>query len=177
MRLRACRPLRRTLGVEMSYWVELDHFLSDDELENLRADHLPRLIALNGKYTKHIDPVAQFPVTPIYVDYLRYSWMTDSSGDRLSQEEAVKGLGFAFGLLLASCTELRWAIARDADGQFLTLARRAKDPQLVSVPPFNYVEKRVEVENAEVFHHFFEQAEASLIGFRKPKYWLLDGDA
>jgi hypothetical protein len=161
----------------MSYWVELDHFLSGEELEQLQADHLPQLIALNEKYTSHIDATTQFPATPIYVDYLRYSWMTDSSNDRLSQEEAVKGLGFAFGLLLSACTELRWAVARDANGPFLTLARRDEDPKLVSVPPFNYVEKRVELQNAEVFHHFFEQTDASLIGFQRPRNWLLDGDA
>lgn len=47
------------------------------------------------------------------------------------------------------------------------------DCHSVSVPPFSYVAKRQQVENAEVFRHFFEQMSADAIGFVRPKNWLL----
>jgi hypothetical protein len=162
---------------EMPYSLELDHFLSTHELQQLQARHQPALLELNERYTPNIDPVRDFPVTPLYVDYLRTSWRLDNLKNRSSEEVLLSGLGFAFGLLLARCTELRWALAIDGGGEFITMARVASDPRLVSVPPFNYVAKRQEVENAEVFLHFFEQTNASDIGFHKPKNWLLDGSA
>ena len=161
----------------MSYTVKLDHFLSDTELQQLIEDHMPSLLALNASYTDHIDPVNSFPLTPIYVDYLRTAWRLDASKNRPPESAAVKGLGLAFGLLLAACTDLRWAIATDDGGPFLTLAREAVEPVLVSVPPFSYVQKRQDVENAEVFQHFFEQVSSELIGFRRPSNWLLNADA
>lgn len=161
----------------MSYRVHLDHFLSAEELEDLRAGHLPSLVALNERYTNNIDPVSAFPVTPIYIDCLRTSWRLDSLQDRPSEKVVVEGLGFAFGLLLSVCTDLRWAFAKDDGGHFITLAKVEDDPKIVSVPPFSYVANRQEVESAEVFLHFFEQTPASLIGFQKPKNWLLNGDA
>jgi len=48
------------------------------------------------------------------------------------------------------------------------------DYQLISVPPFSYVAKRQQVQNAEVFRHFFEQVSADVIGFVRPKNWLLE---
>jgi hypothetical protein len=161
----------------MSYTVKLDHFLSDAELRQLFADHMPSLLALNARYTNHIDPVNSYPLTPIYVDYLRTTWRLDTSQSRPPENVAAAGLGLAFGLLLAACTELRWAIATDDGGQFLTMAKEAGDSALVSVPPFSYVQKRQNVENAEVFQHFFEQVPPEQIGFCKPSNWLLHGEA
>lgn len=161
----------------MSCTVKLDRFLSGAELRQLLADHMPSLLALNARYTDHIDPANGFPLTPIYIDYLRTTWRLDVSQSRPPENVALAGLGLAFGLLLAACTELRWAIATDDGGQFLTMAKEADGPALVSVPPFSYVEKRQNMENAEVFQHFFEQVPHEQIGFRKPSNWLLNGDA
>jgi hypothetical protein len=160
----------------MSYTVELDHLLSPDELEQLLADYMPSLLTLNERYTNHIDPVNRFPVTLVYLDCLRTSWRLDRQEGRATAKVAIEGLGLAFGLLLGVCTDLRWTLATDDSGQFLTMAKTGNDPKLVSVPPFSYVAKRQEVENAEVFQHFFEQISHELIGFRKPNNWLLDGD-
>ena len=159
----------------MTYRVTLDHYLSPAELTELRMRYFPSLLALNDRYTEHIRPKESFPVSPIYVDYLRTSWRLDQQPGRPPTEVATNGLGFAFGLLLSSCTSLRWAIATDDMGPFLTMGRSSDDPVFVSVPPFSYVEKRHETENAEVFRHFFEQTPAEAIGFAKPKNWLLDG--
>lgn len=161
----------------MSHGAQLDHFLTAEELQELQADHLPSLLVLNERYTKNIDPVGAFPVTPIYLDCLRTSWRLDSLQTRPSERVAIEGLGFAFGLLLSVCTDLRWALAKDDDGHFLAMAKVGDEPALVLVPPFSFVAKRHAVENAEVFLHFFEQTPAPAIGFRKPKNWLLEGDA
>ncbi len=161
----------------MSCIVKLDHFLSVAELRQLVADHMPSLLVLNARYTDHIDPVTSFPLTPLYVDYLRTTWRLDTSPGRPSENVAVHGLGLGFGLLLAACTELRWAIASDDGGPFITMAREGNEPTLVSVPPFSFAQKQQNVENAQVFQHFFEQVSPELVGFRKPSNWLLDGDA
>ena len=161
----------------MTYTVELDHFLSPPELQQLHADHMPSLLALNERYTKQIDPEREFPLSPVYIDCLRTLWRLDSQQDRLAPKVAIEGLGFAFGLLLGACTDLRWALAFDDSGHFLTMAKTGDAPKLISVPPYSYVAKRQDVENAEVFLHFFEQTPHDLIGFRRPRNWLLDGDA
>ena len=161
----------------MTYTVKLNHFLSEGELAALRSDHLPSLLVLNGRYTETIDAINEFPITPLYVDCLRTSWLLDKQSDRPPAEVLIEGLGFAFGQLLVACTDLRWAIATDGDGDFVTMARTGEDPKLVSVPPFSYVSKRLDVQNAEVFLHFFEQTSMELIGFHRPKNWLRNGDA
>jgi hypothetical protein len=156
------------------YSFDTDHFLDAAELGELRAKHLPSLVALNARYCPHIDVESYFPVTPIYVDFLRTQWRLDGALDRPSEDLAISGLGYAFGLLLASCTELRWCIANDAEGEFLTMGRSGAEYSAVSVPPFSYVAKRQTTENAEIFLHFFEQVPADVTGFVQPENWLLD---
>jgi hypothetical protein len=153
------------------YIFSIDHQLDKGELESLSADNLPNLMTLNARYTPQIDVENAFPVTPIYIDYLRTQWRLDRECGRPSEEAAISGLGFGFGILLGTCTQLRWCIASDADGLFLTMARTG--PAAVSVPPFSYVAKRQAVENAEVFLHFFEQVSADMLGFERPQNWLL----
>ena len=157
------------------YTFEIDHFLDAAELERLRVENLPNLLVLNARYSPHIDVENAFPVTPIYVDFLRTRWRLDSDSGRAEEKVAVSGLGFGFGILLGACTGLRWCLARDADGNFLTMGRaKSKKWEAVSVPPFSYVAKRQSVDNAEVFVHFFEQVSAEMIGFIRPRNWLLD---
>jgi hypothetical protein len=158
-----------------AYRFTIDRQLDAGEFDRLRTENLPSLLALNARYTPHVDVANAFPVTPIYVDFLRTRWRQDKEFGRATDDVAISGLGFAFGLLLGACTQLKWCIASDADGTFLTMARsETADYHLVSVPPFSYVEKRQQVENAEVFRHFFEQMSADLIGFVRPKNWLLE---
>lgn len=159
---------------QTNYYVEIDHFLDVEELALLRREHLPNLLAINQRYTPHIDVEQQFPVTPIYVDFLRTRWRFDTADGRPDETVAESGLGYAFGLLLEHCSRLRWCIAKDGDGAFLSMGRLGDDPVTVSVPPFNYVSKRWMTENAEVFRHFFEQINPELIGFIRPTNWLLD---
>ncbi|GGC77324.1 hypothetical protein [Undibacterium terreum] len=142
------------------------------ELESLRADNLPNLLTLNARYSPHIDVENAFPITPIYIDFLRTQWRLDREFGRAEEDVAISGLGFGFGILLGACTQLKWCIASDAIGNFLTMARTK--PAAVSVPPFTYVAKRQDIENAEVFRHFFEQVSADWLGFERPSNWLLD---
>ena len=161
----------------MSYSVKLDRFLSESDRQQLTALHMPSLLILNARYTPTFDPARRFPVSPIYVDCLRCSWMLDESDDRPTVEVAVSGLGLAFGILLGACTGLRWAIAQDnAEGVFMTMARETESLELVSVPPFDYMQKRQELQSAEVVQDFFKHVPAEVIGFRRPRNWMLDGE-
>jgi hypothetical protein len=74
-------------------------------------------------------------------------------------------------MLVVRHTRLRWSLAADASGEFVTLALLCEEPQSVSVPPFSYVAKRHQVANAEVFKHFFEQVPSDVIGFVRPEQW------
>jgi hypothetical protein len=114
------------------------------------------------------------PITPIFLDHLRAQWLLDSATERPSTEVVTSGLGFAFGLVLEACTDLRWAIAKDDGGTFVAMARTGVQPRLVCVPPFDFVSKREDLQNVEVFLHYFEQMPAAALGFKKPPNWLLD---
>lgn len=155
-----------------SYSVKLEQFLSEGELKHLRLTHFPNLLTLNKRYSPGIDISARVPITPLYLDYVRTMWRLDGDTGRPGSDVANSGLGYAFGLILESCTQLRWAVARDESGTFITMARLGDNPKLVSVPPFDFVSKREDVENAEVFLHFFEQIPAHAIGFERPSGWL-----
>jgi hypothetical protein len=157
------------------YTFEIDHFLDTPELERLRVENLPNLLVLNARYCPHIDVENAFPLSPVYIDFLRTRWRLDGDSSRPGENVAVSGLGFGFGILLGACTSLRWCLAKDAEGTFLTMARADSEKwEAVSVPPFSYVTKRQGVENAEVFLQFFEQVSAEMIGFNRPQNWLLD---
>ena len=106
------------------YFVEIDHFLGAEELECLKQKHLPNLTTLNRRYTPNIDVENQFPVTPIYIDFLRTQWRFDTETDRPERAAAISALGFAFGRLLDCCTSLRWCMAKDSDGLFLSKGRQ-----------------------------------------------------
>lgn len=157
------------------YTYKIDRYLDATELDFLRFENLPNLLALNARYSPHIDVENAFPVTPIYIDFLRTQWRLDRESGRAAENVAISGLGFGFGILLGACTSLRWCLASDTEGTFLTMGRAKSGKCIaVSVPPFSYVAKRQRIENAEVFLHFFEQVFAEMIGFVRPTNWLLD---
>jgi hypothetical protein len=156
------------------YSLQILKFLDADALAGLRNAHMPQLMLLNTRYTPHIDVERAFPITPIYIDFLRFKWRFDEDKLRPLAEVVTSGLGFAFGMLLGTCTKLRWCKAEDAEGEFLTMGWRGEGPEAISVPPFSFVAKRHDVENAEVFQDFFSQISAESIGFVRPRNWLLD---
>jgi hypothetical protein len=80
----------------------------------------------------------------------------DESGAKLKATRVTGALGFAFGCLLAKTLGMKWSEVRDDYGDTLSLVYIADYehqnlPKTVSFPPFNYVEKREEIGNAEVF--------------------------
>lgn len=158
-----------------NYSFEIDHFLDGKELDCLTSKHLPNLLVLNARYSPYIDVECTFPVTPIYIDFLRTQWRLDGDASRPVEQIAVSGLGFGFGHLLSLCTSLKWCLAKDMQGTFLTMGLNgSREAKAISVPPFEYIAKRQHVENAEVFLHFFEQTAPETIQFVRPSNWLLD---
>ena len=143
---------------------DIDHFLSDREVEALVEDCSPSLHKLNRRYTPEVDLSQGYPSEPEYLDVVRTWWLLDKKSDRPTHEELVKGLGLAFGMLLQQRTPLRWCSARDAHGSFISMVRTGDDPARVSVPVFSYIEKRETLQNAEVFCDFFRQVPAEMLG-------------
>ena len=146
------------------YAFELVHPLSEEQGEELRARCRPYLLALAARYVPEIDVSRGFPGKPEFLDVLRTSWRLDDGADRPPHHDVVHGVGWLFGQVLARRTALRWWVARDAGGEFLTLGRRDDEGAIFSVPPFSYVEKREHLENAEVFCDFFLQMDPAILG-------------
>lgn len=143
---------------------DIEHFLSAQEIQDLEADCAPSLRMLNERYTPEVDLSHGYPTKPEYLDVVRTSWLLDNGSDRPQHHEVVKGLGFAFGMLLQQRTEFRWCSVRDTHGAFVSMVRTGDDPARVSIPVFSYIEKRETLRNAEVFCDFFEQVPARMLG-------------
>lgn len=146
------------------YSFDIDHFLSDEEIQALVDECTPSLCTLNLRYAHQVDLALSYPTQPEYLDVIRTSWLLDQEADRPPHEELVKGLGLAFGMLLQQRTPLRWCSIQDTYGDFISMACSGEDPVAVSVPVFSYVERRETLQNAEVFSDFFKQVPADMLG-------------
>ncbi|MBB6368549.1 hypothetical protein FHR56_003728 [Xanthomonas sacchari] len=146
------------------YTFEITHFLSDREVAELEAECAPSFQMLNRRYMPDVDLSQGYTPEPEYLDLVRTSWLVDEESDRPEHTALVEGLGFAFGKLLQQRTALRWCVARDSDGAFLTMGRMDENPAKVSVPVFSYVEKREKLMNGEVFSDFFKQLSPDVLG-------------
>jgi hypothetical protein len=152
------------------YDFTLERALSDDDALELRARCRPFVVELATRYIPELDISRGLPGKPEFLDVLRTSWRLDEVPGRLPFPELVRGLGWLFGEVVCRRSSLRWWVARDAGGEFLTLGRRDDDGAVFSVPPFSYVEKREHLANAEVFCDFFLQMDPAILGTpAKPK--------
>ena len=97
---------------------DIDHFLSDHEVQALVEECSPSLLKLNCRYTPEVDLSQGYPSKPEYLDVVRTKWLLDKAADRPKHQELVNGLGLAFGMLLQQRTPLRWYSARDSGGRF-----------------------------------------------------------
>ncbi|MCW0451705.1 hypothetical protein [Xanthomonas sacchari] len=146
------------------YTFEIVNFLSDQEVAELEAECASSLRMLNLRYTPDVDLSHGYQPEAEYLDVVRTSWLVDEESNRPEHTVLVEGLGFAFGKLLQQRTALRWCVAQDSDGTFLTMGRMDEKPAKVSVPVFSYVEKRETLMNGEVFSDFFKQVSPDLLG-------------
>ena len=81
--------------------------------------------------------------------------LLDKESDRPDYDDIVSGIGYAFGLLLEDRFGMTWCIIEDNLGESISMIKVQDDPNRthkeISIPPFNYVAKRKDVQNVEVF--------------------------
>jgi hypothetical protein len=146
------------------YRFDLVQPLSDADAQALRERCRPYTAALAARYAPEVDVARGFPGRPEFLDLLRGAWLLDEAADRPPYHDVVHGVGWLFGQVLGKRSALRWWVARDAGGEFLTMGRRDDDGAVFSVPPFSYVEKREHLQNVEVFCDFFAQVDPAILG-------------
>ena len=137
------------------YRFTVKNMLTTSDVARLRSKHFPDLVSLNARYAPEIDLTKSMPVKPEYLDVIRTSWLLDKAAGRPAQQIIVSGLGFGLGALLAHLLEMRWAQIIDKFGESFSMLGRSSSNSQISVPPFSYVEKKGEVQNAEVFIDLF----------------------
>ncbi len=142
------------------YTFSIKNFLSDEERHQLYESNIDVLKQLGKEYCPQLDLENDLPITPVYFDYLRASWMLDKNLNKQPQQLVLTAIGFAFGYVLEKGLGLKWALIEDNYGEVISLVKSQADPSLyndISVPPFSFVEKRSESMNAEVLEAGFNE--------------------
>ena len=137
--------------------------LTQIELEDLATSCYKQLLRLNAHYTPEIDLADGIPLQSDYIDVLRGLWLNDSDKNRPSFNCLVDGVGYVFGLILANLYEFDWHVIEQEGIECISLVKIGRDKEIISVPPFSYVEKREVLQNVEVFSDFFKQSNVAKI--------------
>jgi hypothetical protein len=137
---------------------ELIRKLTDSDLQALQEDCYPKLVQLNELYTPEIDLKNGIIIQTEYLDLLRASWLNDMSESRPPYEIVVEGVGFVFGLMLKNAAGYTWSLCRFQGVEFISMVKYGAEGEMISVPPFSYVQKRENTQNVEVFSDFFDPA-------------------
>ena len=146
--------MSKALGTEIM--TELIRELTDSDLQALQEDCYPKLVQLNELYTPEVDLKNGIMIQHEYLDLLRGSWLNDKSESRPAYEVVVEGVGFVFGLMLQKAAGYTWSLCRFEDVEFISMVKYGSEGEMISVPPFSYVEKRENTQNVEVFSDFFD---------------------
>lgn len=145
----------RDMQAPAEYTFTIKERLQRDDILALQSIHLPQLRALADRYAPQIDISEGLPDKPEYYDLLRTSWLLDQRPDRPPHELVVGGLGFGFALLLQHSFQMEWHTIEDSFGKCPSMVRvqDAANHKYteVSFPPFSYIDKRKDTQNAEVF--------------------------
>jgi hypothetical protein len=137
------------------YTYQVKRILSAEERQALAEKHSPKLFELTSRYLPDFDISNGVPLRPEFLDVLRGGWLLDKENDKPDYADIVSGVGYAFGLLLEERLKMKWCLIEDNMGEDISMIKfqeeTEKDPKEVSIPPFNYVAKRKEIQNVEVF--------------------------
>jgi hypothetical protein len=129
--------------------------LTSEEVASLAEEHWPVLQRLSRRYLPDLDTSNGVPQRAEFLDFIRGKWLLDRSADRPSHDDVVSGVGFGFGLLLNAVLGMEWWLIQDTYGEAVSMVKSQDDAarkyEVVSVPPFNYVAKRRDAQNVEVF--------------------------
>ena len=138
--------------------------LSSQEISELETECRTELDHLLERYFSQYNLPEGFPSSADDFDLVRGSWLLDERGDRPEYSSVVRAVGFGFGQLLATNYGFSWALIQDPYGEIISMTRHTEEHEPVSIPPFDYVEKREQTQSVEVFKHFFEQVAPELLG-------------
>jgi hypothetical protein len=137
------------------YQSSVKKVLSEKEISELADKHWTKLSSLSRLYLPNLDISEGIPVRTEFLDAIRGSWLLDKSTNKPPYEDIISGVGFAFGLFLHEKFDMQWCLIEDNYGEDISMVkfqdRTKKKYNEVSIPPFNYVAKRKDVQNVEVF--------------------------
>ena len=129
--------------------------LNDEERKSLAEKHVPKLFELGRRYLPNFDFSNGAPLRPEFLDVVRGGWLLDKQSNRPDYDEIISGMGYALGLLLEERFGMQWYFIEDNEGECISMIKFQDGLNLehkeVSIPPFNYVAKRKETQNVEVF--------------------------
>ena len=137
------------------YELSVKRVLSEQEIQELTEKHWSKLASLSNRYLPDLDISNGIPLRTEFLDCIRGSWLLDQSTDKPCYEDVVSGVGFAFGLLLQERLGMKWCLIEDNYGEDISMVKfqdgTKKNYKEISILPFNYVAKRKDVQNVEVF--------------------------
>lgn len=137
--------------------------LSSDEHDSLAKKHWPAIRKLCARYLPDFDISQGFPCDVMFLDVVRGAWLLDQRKDRPSYEEVVSGIGFAFGMVLEKLLKMEWWHIEDNYGEKISMLKLNDCPEAkykqICISPFNYVAKREDTQNVEVFSDGFREIE------------------
>ena len=129
--------------------------LSLNQRAELREKYVPLLFSLGRRYLPEFDFSKGAPLRYEFLDVIRTGWLLDKNTDRPDYADIVWAVGYAFGLLLEDKFGMTWCLIEDHMGESISMIKFQSNPDStykeVSIAPFNYVAKRKELQNAEVF--------------------------
>jgi hypothetical protein len=137
------------------YTYKIKRPLSEEERKTLAEKHVPKLFDLGRRYLPNLDFTNGAPLRPEFLDAVRGGWLLDKENDRPDYDDIISGIGYGFGLLLEDRFAMQRYFIEDHEGLCVSMIKTQDDPCLehkeISIPPFNYVAKRKETQNVEVF--------------------------
>lgn len=140
---------------DSDYSYKVKRTLDTQGLSELAEKHVPKLFELGHRYLPDFDFSGGIPLRSEFLDVVRGGWLLDKRADRPPYDDVVSGIGYAFGLLLKDKFGMQWCIIEDTMGEEISLIKFQSDSEKnykeMSIPPFNYVAKRKDVQNVEVF--------------------------
>jgi len=145
---------KNNMPEEKSYRFTVKKQLTEQEVDDLRKQHYPKLVNLSRLYAPQVDLASGFPAKPEFFDIIRTKWLLDESNDKPPFHEVLDALGLGFGLLLEQTFDMKWCVIVDDFGESISmvcLGNESSSYEQISFPQYSYIEKREAVMNAEVF--------------------------
>ena len=138
-------------------------------LLELEARCAPLLCKLHERYLPEIPADHGYLPNADYLDGLRIAWLLDKRWFKPSRRTTSQAFGYAFGRLLSENLGMKWCRIKDGYGEALSMvyfnpSEDSSQYQNISLPPFNFMEKRERTLNGDVFRDGVSLAERMIGG-------------